>query len=97
MRVISKRMLRLFWKRHPQVQAPLSAWYAEAMRSSWASFKDVRKRYPSADMVKGNRVIFNIKGNDCRLVVRINFDYKIVYIRFIGTHSEYNKVSAEDV
>ena len=87
MRVISRKKLLDFWRRHPDVEEPLKAWYAEAKHSKWKAPDDIKQRYRSADMLPDNRIVFNIKGDHYRLVVKINYSIGIVYIRFIGTHA----------
>jgi mRNA interferase HigB len=96
-RIIAKRTLREFWWRVPQAKEPLSAWYADARSADWASPTAVRRRYRSASILQNNRVVFNIAGNRYRLVVRINYHYRVVYIRFVGTHAEYDRVDVETV
>ena len=97
MHVISVKALRDFWQIHPDIEGPLKAWKAEAEKASWKAPGDIKKRYHSADFLKGNRVVINIKGNDYRLVVKIHYNTGTVYIRFIGTHAEYNKIDAKDI
>jgi mRNA interferase HigB len=97
MRVISKRMLREFWERHPDCKEQLKAWYNEAERAAWQSPEDIKKEFPSASVLKSKRVIFNIKGNAYRIVVRINYDYGVVWIRFVGNHEEYSKIDAKEI
>ena len=97
MRVIAKRTLREFWERHPDARQPLQEWYEVAESSDWYAPHRVRARYSSASIIAGNRVVFNIKGNAYRLVVKFNYPYRVVYIRFIGTHGEYNRINAEEV
>jgi mRNA interferase HigB len=96
-RIIAKRTLREFWRRVPQAKEPLSAWYADARSADGASPTAVRRRYRSASILQNNRVVFNIAGNRYRLVVRINYHYRVVYIRFVGTHAEYDRVDVETV
>lgn len=97
MRVVAKRTLREFWKRHREVEQPLRAWYAEVRHADWDTPAKVTARYPSASIVAGSRVVFNIKGNDYRLVTKVNYRYRIVYVRFLGTHAEYDAVNVEEV
>ena len=97
MRVFSQSTLRDFWAGHADAEQPLKAWYAEAERASWASPQDIKNRYRSADILPGDRVVFNIKGNSYRLIVSINYAFKAVYIRFVGTHAEYDAVDAKKV
>ena len=97
MRIIAKRPLREFWERHPNAEEPLLAWYREAVREDWDTPAKVKAKYRNASIVGGNRVVFNIKGNDYRLVVKINYPYRTVYVRFVGTHAEYDAVDVEEV
>ena len=95
MRVIAIKKLRAFWTKHRISEQPLKAWYSEAKKANWQSTKDIKTDYRNASFLANNRVVFNIKGNDFRLVVAIKYEYKIVYIRFIGTHKEYDKINAK--
>lgn len=99
MRIIAKRTLREFWQRPGRADAtqPLRAWFAEASKAQWLSPADVKAKYRSASIVGGNRAIFNIAGNKYRLVVLIRYQKGIVFIRFIGTHEEYDRVDVENV
>jgi mRNA interferase HigB len=97
MRIIAKKTLIDFYSRTDcqDAECPLEAWYYEAKRANWNSWTDIKEQYRSASILKSNRVVFNIGGNKYRLVVKIHFAKKIVYIRFVGTHIEYNKIDAE--
>jgi mRNA interferase HigB len=97
MRILAKSTLRAFWERHPNAEEPLLAWYRETEKADWDSPAQVKARYRSASFVGENRVIFNIKGNAYRLVVQINYSYRVVYVRFVGTHAEYDKIDVEEV
>lgn len=97
MRVIAKRTLRDFWEKHADSEQQLKAWYYEAEQSDWKSPNDIKKDYPSASILEDNRMVFNIKGNNYRLIVKINYKYGVVWIRFIGTHAEYDKVDATKI
>jgi mRNA interferase HigB len=97
MRIIALRTLRDFWEQHADSAAPLRAWYFEARQADWDSPAAVKAKYGSASIVGNNRVVFNIKGNSYRLVVKINYPTRIVYIRFLGTHVEYDRIDAEEV
>lgn len=97
MRVISKKPLREFWEEHPNARAALQAWYEDATRSSWLTPSDIKRDYRNASIIGQNRVVFNIKGNDYRLVVKVHYDQGHVYIRFIGTHREYDRIDAERI
>ena len=91
MRIIAKKAPRDFWERHPDAEEPLLAWYREVEQEDWDTPAKVKEKYRSASIV----VVFNIKGNDYRLVVRINYPYRVVYIRFVGTHAEYDRIDPE--
>ena len=97
MRIIARRTLRDYWERHLLAEQPLKAWFREAAACDWVSPTDVKRRYRHASILKGNRVVFNIGGNKYRLVVQINYDFRIIYIRFVGSHEAYDKVDAETV
>ncbi len=97
MRVIAKRTLREFWERHPDARQPLTDWFEDAKRADWEAPYQVRYRYRSVSFLPNDRVVFNIKGNTYRLVVEVNYPYRVVYIRFIGTHSEYDRINAAEV
>jgi len=94
MRVIAQSTLRNFWLKHENSEQQLKSWYQETIKADWSTPSDIKKEYPSASFLQDNRVVFNIKGNHYRLIVKINYPYKMVWIRFIGTHAEYNKIDA---
>ena len=97
MRIIAVKTLKLFWKRHNDTEQPLKAWYAEVKAANWRSPAEIKRFYRSASILGNNRVVFNIKGNSYRLVTAVNYNFNIVYIRFIGTHKEYDKINAEEI
>ena len=97
MRIISKKKLREFWERHADAKEPLLAWYREVEKEDWNTPAQMKERYPNASILGGNRVVFNIKGNDYRLVAKINYPRRIVYVRFVGTHAEYDRVNVREV
>ncbi len=97
MRVISRKALRDFWGKHADAEQPLKAWFHEAKSAHWKSFNEIKTQYRSADVVTGNRVVFNIKGNAYRLVVRIHYNTGIVFIRFVGTLAGYDKIDAATI
>jgi len=97
MRVIARKALREYGEREPEAEAHLNAWYHEARAAEWNTPADIKEKYRSASILKGGRVVFNIAGNKFRLVVRIDYEFAIVFIRFIGTHAEYDKIDAEEV
>ncbi len=97
MRVIAKRTLRNFWAKHQNSEEQLKSWFKEAEIADWQSPADIKREYPLASILKNNRIVFNIKGNKYRLIVKINYSYKIVWIRFIGTHEQYDKINANNI
>lgn len=97
MRIIKQKTLKDFWEKHRNAEQAFKAWYYEASHAAWTSFADIKGKYPSADVLPGNRVVFNIKGNTYRLVVQIHYNTGIVFIRFVGTHAEYDKIDAETI
>ena len=97
MRVISKKILREFGEKHSESQQQLTSWFRETANAEWKSPRDIKKEYPSASFLEGNRVVFNIKGNKYRLIVKINYDYQMIWIRFVGTHAQYDKIDATKI
>ena len=97
MRIIARRALRDFWEKHADAEQPLRAWYHDVLRADWKSPADVKSVYASASIVGENRLVFNIGGNKYRLVVWINFPYRVVYVRFVGTHADYDRIDAQTV
>lgn len=92
MNVVTRKKLQEFWTRHPQAKAPLSAWYNHAKAANWLSPQDIRDDFRSADFIGDNRVIFNVGGNNYRVVVRVSYTYKQVLVKFIGTHADYDRI-----
>lgn len=97
MRVIAMKALREFWERHPDARQPLQAWYHDAEHSTWKSPTDIKNTYRNASIVGKNRAVFNIKGNRYRLVVAVHYRLGIVYIRFVGSHRDYDALDVETV
>ena len=97
MRVIAVSTLRQFWARHPEAEQALKAWFQEAIAATWQQPADIKELFRSASILKNRRVVFNIKGNAFRLVTAIAYSQQIVYIKFVGTHQEYDLVNAETV
>ena len=93
MRVISRKALRRFWERHADSEMPLRAWFKEAKEAAWQGPSDLKARYASASFLANDLVVFNIKGNEYRLVVAVRYDFGIVYVRFVGTHAEYDNAA----
>jgi mRNA interferase HigB len=96
-RIISRKILREFCERHPDAQRAVHAWYHDARRVQWKTPADIKDVYRNASIVANNRVVFNLKGNDYRLVAAIHYRFGIVYLRFIGSHQEYNKIDATTI
>ena len=97
MRIYSKNTLRAFWERHAESEQALRAWYREVEQADWATPAQVRERFLNASIVGNNRVVFRIRGNNYRLVVEIFYPGRKVFVRFIGTHAEYDRINAEEV
>ena len=97
MRIIALSTLRDFWVKHPDALEPLAVWHAIASRVRWASPADIKAAYRNASFIAGNRVVFNIKGNDYRLVIAMHYNRQIAYIRFVGTHRQYDQIDATTV
>lgn len=97
MRVVAKKILRDFWEKHSDSEEHLKTWYKEAERAKWTSPNNVKLEYPKASILKSGRVVFNICGNRYRLITQINYLRQWVFIRFIGTHSDYDKIDSEKI
>jgi mRNA interferase HigB len=96
-RVVAIRTLREFWKKHPDAEQPLRAWYGEASQAKWTQPADIKAHYRSASILGNRRVVFNIKGNDYRLVVAVAYNVGVVFVKFVGTHRAYDAIDAESV
>ena len=93
MRIIRRRTLQEFWEAgHAKAEGPLRAWFAEVSRAEWRSMAELKQRFPHASVIDSERVVFNIGGNDYRLVAKLWFPAKAVYIKFVGTHAEYDRI-----
>lgn len=97
MRIISRRALREFWEQHPDARQSLQVWYADVKRAEWTTPADIKALYRNASFIANNRVVFNIKGNAYRLIVAIQYRHRLVYIRFVGTHQDYDKIDAATI
>jgi mRNA interferase HigB len=97
MRVISRKTLREFWENHPDARKPLQTWYADVKHATWHSPADIKDVYQNASILANNRIVFNIKGNKYRIIVVVQYHHGIVYIRFVGTHREYDRVDATTI
>lgn len=97
MRVITKRAMREFWGRFPDAESALQAWHAEAIEADWRTPAAIKGAHGNASIVAGNRVVFNICGNKYRLVVKVHYNTGFIYVRFIGTHAEYDRIDAATI
>ena len=97
LRVIAKKIVREFWEKHSDCEQQLKAWYQEAGKGTWKNMNELKSEYSSLSVLEDNRVCFNIKGNKYRLITKINFPYQMMWIRFIGTHAEYDKIDANKI
>ena len=97
MRVIAKRHLIHYWTKHPDAEQALKSWYDEVAKAKWKTPQDIKRKYTSASFVGNNRVIFNIKGNSHRLIVAVAYRFGAVYIKFLGTHRQYDQVDAASI
>lgn len=97
MRIVAKRTLLAFIDRHAKAEQALLAWYAEASKAAWRTPQDIKNQYSSASFIGRNRVVFNVKGNDFRLIVAVAYQVGVVYVKFVGTHAEYFRVDAATV
>lgn len=97
MRIITRKALKTFWERHPDAEQPLKAWFKFARGADWKTPTEVKADYRNASFLADDRICFNIAGNKYRLVVRVNYPYRLVYIRFVGTHAAYDDIDANQV
>ena len=97
MRIISRRRLVEFWESHPDAEQPLRAWYIEAKKANWNTPAEIKAIYHSVSILPNNRVVFNIKGNTYRLVVIVEYSQGKMFIRFVGTHAEYDRIDATSI
>ena len=97
MHIVSLKTLRLFWEIHPDAEDSLRAWHLIARRAQWRTPVDIRADYGNASFVGNNRVVFNIKGNDYRLIVLAEYQMGRLFIRFVGTHAEYDRIDAAKI
>ena len=100
MRVIALSTLRRFWegnRGYVDAREPLLAWYRHVLKADWASPAELKREFGTASILRDGRVVFNISGNKFRLVVWINFPYRVVYVRFIGTHAQYDRIDVQKI
>ncbi len=96
-RIIAKKTLRVFWEKHADSEQYLKTWYQTTKEANWKSPNDVKQTYTNASVLKDGRIVFNIKGNSYRLVVKFNFERQWAFIRFIGTHAAYDRIDAQTI
>ena len=97
MRVIAKSTLRDYWEKNIACEQPLLSWYKVAIKSNWSNFNEVKLQFGSCKIVGNDRIVFKVKGNKYRLIIKISFENQLIWIRFIGTHSEYDLIDAKSV
>lgn len=97
MRIIARRTLREFWEKHPDSEEQLASWYKESSKAEWENPNEIKNQHASASILKNGRVVFNICGNKYRLITDINYKRKWMFIRFVGTHKEYDKIDANTI
>jgi len=96
-RIFAKSTLRKFWEEHPDAEQYLKTWYDTTVNADWRNPSDVKQTYSTASILKNNRIVFNIKGNSYRLIAKFNFEKQWIFIRFVGTHGEYDKIDANAI
>ncbi len=94
---LAKSTLRTYWEKYPDTEQYLKTWHDTAMNSDWRTPNDVKQTYANASILKLGRIVFNIKGNSYRLIVKFNFEKQWAFIRFIGTHNEYDGIDANTI
>ena len=97
MRIFSRKTLKEYWDKHEDIEQSLRSWYTDVNQAEWKTPEDIKEKYPKASFLKDSRVVFDIKGNKYRLIVRVNFPMLWVFVRFIGTHAEYDKIDANNI
>jgi mRNA interferase HigB len=97
MHIISRKALRVFWEKRPDSKNTLQAWYVEVKQANWKSPSDIKATHQTASFLANNRVVFNIKGNQYRIIVVVQYKFGNVYIRFVGTHREYDRIDVNTI
>ncbi len=97
MRIVAIKTLRDFWGTHPAAAVPMQAWIDEVQRANWRQPADIKAQFGSATILKARRAVFNIKGNEYRIVVAVAYRYQALYIKFVGTHAQYDAIDADEV
>lgn len=98
MRVTAKRALRAFWGsslRYRDAKGPLEAWHSECLKAKWNTPQELKAQFRSASVLKNNRVVFNIAGNKYRLIVSVDYQRQVMFVKFVGTHAQYDEIDAE--
>ena len=96
-RVITEKTLKTYWEQHSRAERPLKAWFDEVKRANWTTPDQLKAQFPNASIVGDNRIVFNINGNRFRLVAWINYRHQAVYLKWFGTHAQYNRIDVEKV
>lgn len=97
MRIIDRKKLKAFWLKHPDSEQAIKSWHAIAARADWASPQQIKNHFSKASIIGDNRAVFDIVGGSYRLIVKFNYPYRIGYVRFIGTHAEYDSIDSERI
>ena len=97
MRIISRKTLFAYWEKHSDAEQPLRSWFDEALNATWSSANELKQQYRNASIITKKRVVFNIRGNHHRLVVDIEYKLGIVFIVWIGTHNDYDKLNIKEI
>lgn len=97
MRIIAKSTLRNYWEENPEIEQAFLSWYKVTNKSNWRNFNEVKAQFGTCKIVGNDRIVFKIKGNSYRLIVKISFSNNIVWVRFIGTHKEYDSINAKEI
>ena len=99
MRIISRKTLRLFWEKsqYADAEQAFKVWFREASNADWATPAEIKAAFRTASIIGNNRVVFNICGNKYQLIVKVNYAYRVMYIRFLGTHAQYDRINVEEV
>jgi len=97
MQILALSTLRAFWSEHPQAKVSLCNWYAEASGAEWDTPEAIKAAHRNASFLADNRVVFNIKGNDYRLIVKVHYNRHMMFVRFVGTHKQYDAIDAERI
>lgn len=97
MRIITRKALVDFYTKHADAKIALEEWYNKAKKAQWSTFADIKRDFNSVDSVGNQRYVFNIKGNNCRLVVVVKFTPNTIHIRFVGTHKDYDRIDCKNI